>query len=245
MNRLIELMSRIRVIFCGLVLLISGCSGKEEKQALVAISNCRPTVDGKVDECWKELPYYPIDGSLVGEINWDGKQDLSAEFRVLMHDEDLFFLVKVTDDIEGRIESSLQSQYWENDNVEFFFTNNIRMAQGELSKEDSIYFVNYSSSYNRLEKMVNIPDSKAVNVSFGRTDFEGGFLLEARFDKELGVFDFDEGSIPFNIELSDNDNINNEEGFIKGRESGLAWSYNSARSSWLETINYGELVVEQ
>jgi hypothetical protein len=233
-----------KTLYFGLLLFFFGCASREQRIALVSISESRPVIDGQVDACWKDLPEYPIDGSLVGEINWDGNQDISASFRVLLHDNDLFFLVKVFDDIEGQIESSLLDQYWENDNVEFFFTNSKKMGQEEFSDGDSIFFVNYSSPFNRLEKLVNKPESKTQYITFGRTEIAGGYMLEAGFQQELGLFDFSNGSIPFNLELSDNDNDNKEEGFVKGRESGIAWAPNSARSSWQETINYGELVVE-
>jgi hypothetical protein len=242
---LIDFTFQRQVFFGAMMLLMLGCSGPEAKQALVKVSDCRPVIDGKMDDCWKGLAKYPIDGALVGEINWDGEQDFSAEFQVLLHDNDLYFLVTVIDDIEGKIEASASSQYWENDNVEFFFTNGLKLARIDQTKEDSIYFVNYSVPYDRNENMVNIPDKRAKHVAFGRTDFEGGFVLEARFEYELGFLDFSDGSLPFNLELSDNDNTNEEEGFVKGRESGLAWSYNSARTSWQESLNYGDLVLDQ
>lgn len=245
MTRQIEGMSVFKALMYSLVFLIFGCSSHQEKQALVKVSDCRPIVDGNVDECWEGLPEYAIDGALVGEINWEGELDFSAAFRVLMHDNDLFFLVKVTDDIEGKIEASAASQYWENDNVEFFFTNTEKLAQAGLGDEDSLYFINYSAPYRKVENMVNIPDKNAKYITIGRMDFEGGYLLEVQFDSELGFIDFQEGSIPFNLELSDNDNTNEVEGFVKGRESGLAWSYHSARTSWQESINYGDLVLEK
>ncbi len=230
---------------CCLFLFLAGCSSQEPKVALVSVSDTEPVIDGEVDACWKELPVYPIDGTLGGEINWDGAEDLYAEFRVLMHANDLFFLVKVTDDIKGKIDDSMMSQYWENDNVEFFFTNASKLAQIELSKQDTIYFFNFSIPYDRLEKMGNLPESKSKYVSFDRQDFEGGYFLEDRFEQELGIFDLEKGTMPFNIGLSDNDNLNNEEGFIKGSESGISWGYNSGSTSWKETINYGDLVMDR
>lgn len=235
------MLNNVFVLF--LMISMVGCTASKEKTAMVATSDIRPVIDGKVDECWEKLPDYPIDGSLVGEINWEGEQDLSASFRVLKHEDDLFFLVKVIDDIEGKIESSTLDQYWENDNMEFFFTKGQKRAQEDLTDADSIYFVNYSSPFDRLEEMVNITESKAEYVSFGRTSIKGGYLLEAAFKGELGIFDFEKEVILFNIELSDNDNRNLEEGFVQGRESGIAWSYNSARNSWQETINYGKLIL--
>lgn len=232
-----------KLIFVAMVLFAS-CSRIEEKKAMVQVSDCRPTIDGIAETCWEGLPAYPIDGALVGEINWEGKDDLYADFRVLMHQGDLFFLVKVFDDIEGKIEASAASQHWENDNVEFFFTSGGKFPLGSFEEGDSLYFVNYSVPYDRVEQMMNIPKSKSVNVAFGRTAIEGGYVLEARFDSELGFLDFKDGSIPFNLEITDNDNTNEEPGFVKGRESGLAWSYHSARTSWQESINYGDLVLK-
>lgn len=228
-----------------LLLLVIGCSDTKDKRAVVTFSDVRPVIDGELDACWENLPEYAIDGSIVGDINWDGAKDLSASFRVLMHDDDLFLLLKVFDDIDGKIEASASSQYWENDNVEFFFTNTGKLAKAALAEKDSIFFFNYSSPYDRLEKMVNVEDSKSQHVFLGRTAMKGGYQLEVLFEREVGVFNFKDGEILFNIEISDNDNTNEEEGFIKGRESGIAWSYNSARTSWLETLNYGKLVIDR
>ncbi|MDW3193898.1 MAG: sugar-binding protein [Cytophagales bacterium] len=233
------------LLFLSLFMLSVGCSGRKAKSAIVTVAQERPIIDGSIDDCWKGLPEYPIDGTLGGDINWDGEDDLSATFRVLMHDNDLFFLVKVTDDIEGFLEESMMIQHWENDNVEFFFTNATKLSVGEMSETDTIYFVNYSAPYDRLQKLGNIPEYKSKNISFGRQNIEGGYLLEVCFEKELGVFDFEKSTIPFNIGLADNDNEIVEKGFMKGSESGISWGYNSGSTSWKESINYGDLVIDR
>lgn len=224
------------------ILLLGACGGEPSKIAEAIKSDCRPVLDGIVDECWNDLPYYPIDGSLVGDVNWDGQKDLSASFKVMQNNNDLIFLVKVIDDIDGKIERSTLDHYWENDNIEFFFTNSQKLSQGSLTPNDSIFCFNYNSPSNSLLKVINVPSGNG-DVRFGRQNFEGGYMLEILFENQLKVWDLTQKKIPFNIEVTDNDNENLEDGFIKGRESGVAWSMGSARSSWLETINYGELII--
>ena len=228
--------------FTSLILILGACSSEPEKLAIAVEKQCRPILDGIADPCWDDLEEYPINGSLVGNVNWDGENDLSASFKVMQNDKDLIFLVKILDDIDGKIERQTLDHYWENDNIEFFFTNSEKLPQGGFTAQDSIFCFNYNSPSNSLLKVVNVPGGNG-DVKFGRKNFDGGYMLEILFENQLNVWDVTKDRIPFNIEVTDNDNENLEDGFIKGRESGLAWSLNSARSSWQETINYGELII--
>ncbi len=79
-----------------------------------------PTIDGLKEALWDQTPSYPFQHVILGSI--DNASDLSANFRALWDEENLYLLVEITDDIkkyasflfdEGRIEDEQGNTVWQ------------------------------------------------------------------------------------------------------------------------------------
>lgn len=234
------------LIFIGLF----GCQNSSKTYDLQILS-CDPIIDGKLDDCWNNVEPLTIDGDLVGEIDWDGVNDLSAWFKGFVNEKGLNIIVCVTDDVGNSIVSD-NVDYWENDNIEFFFSNSDKKTQAGLSQGDTIYYFSVSYKIDSLIEHYNafksggefetLSTGMYEMVEFGQNKLNGINTYEFLFPFTMGIFNAERESVAFNIEITDNDNEEVDDGFIKGRESGIAWESNSARNSYRETIHYGDLV---
>ena len=57
-----------------------------------------PVIDGKMDEIWEQSPSWKVSKVVLGSVA--GPQDLSAEFRLLRDEQNLYLFVDVKDDVK-------------------------------------------------------------------------------------------------------------------------------------------------
>lgn len=250
MNRIYNSLNPFLVLFVGLL----ACEGIESKQYFVVSSENTPIIDGRIDACWQVADRQQVDGDLIGEVDWGGQKDLSAFFRCINNNGDLYFLIEVIDDIK-RSYNTQNVNYWENDNVEFFFTKAKKKPQSELTLSDTVDYFNFTYDSDMIIStcsvfqipeggtdiaIVPVTPKDTALVSYEMSNTADGYLLEVFFSRKMGFVNKEH--IGFNLEITDNDNDSKEEGFIKGRESGIAWGNGSIRNSWRETRFYGDLI---
>ncbi len=123
LNVLTELMkqSKVLVILVTIGGLLTCCVSEQSVQKENKASSQSIKVDGKIDD-WEDVPSIFIQDkdqlwtdSLLKASNWTGKKDLSCSWKVAWHDQKLFFLFQVTDDV---ISDFNQEFTWMNDCIE-------------------------------------------------------------------------------------------------------------------------------
>ncbi|KPK79385.1 MAG: hypothetical protein AMS27_18085, partial [Bacteroides sp. SM23_62_1] len=123
-----------------------------------------PEIDGKTDKIWELVPAIELNNILLGERN--STDDISASFKVIRNDKNLYLFIQVKDDyktdkgetdynrdgIEIYIDSdNSKSQYYENDEFMFRYNWNkedIRIARNEVKADIICAQVNTEEGYN-------------------------------------------------------------------------------------------------
>ncbi len=103
-----------------IILMISNCTSTNPNEP-IPVSKVDIRVDGKIDD-WDAVKPHILDskedlwiGEGLPEGKWEGKQDLSAAWRIAWNDQKLYFLFEVTDDTL----SDFDKEYtWLNDCLE-------------------------------------------------------------------------------------------------------------------------------
>ncbi|MHC4517819.1 MAG: sugar-binding protein, partial [Planctomycetota bacterium] len=139
--------------------------------ASIAPAGKAPNIDGQVDACWADAHTYDLKNSYYGAPSSDA--DLSASFKTLFDEDNLYVLVDVTDEAH-RNDSSEQ---WFDDGVEVFIDADRSRGQ-EYDDNDRQYFFSYDPTSPTMGESWG-GDTAGIEYAFARTD--AGYQLEVKF----------------------------------------------------------------
>jgi hypothetical protein len=123
-----------------------------------------PEIDGNTDKIWESVPAIELDNIILGERN--SADDISASFRPVWDDKNLYLFIQVTDNyksdkgsnaynrdgIEIYIDSdNSKSLYYENDEFMFRYNwnkENLRVVRNEVKEDIICAQKNTDTGYN-------------------------------------------------------------------------------------------------
>jgi hypothetical protein len=171
---------------------------RQQTPALIMPAPKAPVIDGTVDEAWSRAPRYKLENELKtvssGEklVPIKSPEDLSADFRALWDEKNLYVLVDVTDDklvsdTDPNNPVMLPSgsrniPWWWDDSVEVYLDADNAKAT-EYGKHDALFRFNWGPKpamrvYNR-----NV-ETHIDGVEYAMVRTEKGYRLEASFPWE-------------------------------------------------------------
>ncbi len=143
-------------------LTVTDFDGVRIKQAATA-----PTVDGNVDNVWKQADSYAPAISLVGSAGGD---DLSASASFLWDSQKLYALFEITDDSKNGGVSGEQS--YQNDGVELYIDADNSKGSSYGSNDFQYRFIWNESQVHETKH------SATQNVQFQQSDTDNGYIME-------------------------------------------------------------------
>ncbi len=214
-------MKQIQLIIINLTMILF-CSCNKQNEFYVKKLNDTIIIDGIIDEIWDSIPYNYISYVTRGEILIDDSLDLSARFKTLWNDSNIYFLFDIIDNIP----TSFNSEYgfdnvaaWDNDFIQVYFS-------FSDSKEYTPYkdCFRYGYIYEKGILYGDFVHNYGIATGLKTTDI--GYIVEMQLpwismnQKKLSpnkVF-------KMNISISDNDSKYKETGIFDERESSIRWS---------------------
>jgi cellulose/xylan binding protein with CBM9 domain/uncharacterized protein DUF362 len=176
-----------------------------------------PVIDGTVDPIWDNAQYHtctnvvlPVGGSMPAPA------DFSGGWKALWDDDYLYFLVELNDD--EIVQDSPDTQWWEDDNVEFFID-----ADNSKGGETPVASGTNYDSVNDFEFGIRPYDTVAANGSNSVQDNTGvdlavstdgidGWRLEIRFPWDtLGIVPMTGSLVGLDIHITDDDDGGNRD----------------------------------
>ena len=173
----------------------------------IAAAETAPMIDGKADASWADAPQYDLNNSFYGAPSSDA--DLSASFKALYDEDNLYVLVDVTDD-DLRNDSD---EFWLDDSVEVFIdADNSR--SDSYDDNDYQYHFGWDAVSPALGE-AHHGNMRGVEAAFARTDT--GYRAEIKLPwSTLGTKPAAGISIGFDVQVNDDDNGGE-------RDSKIAW----------------------
>ena len=183
----------------------------ERRQAEIPASIRRVTrpvvIDGKVDEIWSEAREYKIGNVIYSPISSD--EDLSASYKALWDEENLYVLVDVTDD---NLKND-SDEFWLDDGVEVFI-------DADNSKSDSYGNNNYQYFFEWADAnpgMGEFKQGRTTGIEFAVGRREVGYRVEIKFPwSTLGTKPSAGTKIGLDVHVNDDDDGGD-------RDSKLTW----------------------
>lgn len=173
----------------------------------IAETKTAPAIDGKADRCWANAPQYDLKNSYFSAPSSDA--DLSASFKALYDQGNLYVLVDVADD-DLRNDSD---EFWLDNGLEIFIDADHSKA-GEFDDNDYQYHFGWDAT-SPAQGESKQGNTNGVEVAFAKTD--AGYRAEIKFPwSTLGAQPVPGTSIGFDVQVNDDDNGGE-------RNSKIAW----------------------
>ncbi len=190
----------------------------------IFLTEAAPLLDGIKDAAYGAQGYDLNSANMdTGTLNIDSSDDLSGTYYATWDDTNLYFFVRVTDDV---LVSDSPEPY-EDDGVEIYIDGD--NAKGDSYDSNDFQFT-FKYNDGTLYEIGNGYD--VSNAAFEMIETADGYDLEVVFSlASLGIVPNAETSIGLDVHLNDDDG--------SGRESKLAW-FATADSSWNDPSLFGE-----
>ena len=140
-----------------------------------------PIIDGKVDNCWAEAEKFKLKNSYYESPS--SENDLSAYFQTMYDNDNLYFLVNVTDD-DLQHDSSEQYQ---DDTIEIFIDAD-NSKSNSYGDNDYQYCFNWDAASPAISEF-NSKNIQGVMLSMENTD--SGYIAEIKFPFSAIGYPFD------------------------------------------------------
>ena len=168
---------------------------RQQAPALIMPATKAPIIDGNVDEAWLRAPSYKLQHELKAFSSGEkpvpirSPDDLSAEFRAMWDDQNLYLLVDVTDDKlvsdtdpdhPVKLPSgSTNIPWWWDDSVEVYLdAYNAKALQ--YGKHDAMFRFNWGTNPVMRAYNQNV-ETHLEGVQYAMVKTEKGYRLEASF----------------------------------------------------------------
>lgn len=199
------------------------------KQASIKFKDIEYTIDGSVDESWKDQPVFSGTNRVSGDPA--PPPDLSYNFWLSANDSALFLLAYIKDDLVT-----------EEDNLELFLNpDNNHLPIGVYGGDAMMMRFSYGTQDgpNVVNGTWKADDTKGFRSV--KKDTTGGYILETRIPwKGISGMDADESShrsLGLEIQVNDHD-------LEEGYEHKLAWANNTGIDfSMYDTRKFGSLTI--
>ncbi|MBN2180742.1 MAG: tetratricopeptide repeat protein [Sedimentisphaerales bacterium] len=176
--------------------------------ALIKITSQAPAIDGQVDGIWAQAQKYPIANTIYSAAS--SPQDLSAYYRVLCDQDNLYLLVDVTDD---ELKNDSEEFYYD-DSIELFIDGD-NSKNGSYGENDFTYNFNWDKSNPNMEERGQ-PYQGDIKSAMVTTD--NGYRLEVKIPwAAIGTKSPKEAKIGLDVHVNDDDDGGE-------RETKLTWS---------------------
>ncbi len=194
----------------------------------VAKTHTTPVIDGTIDALWNDVTAEDIDILIEGTV--DNAADLSGSWRARWDDDNIYYLVEVTDDI---LYAEAPTDPWFDDMVEIF----IDADDSHGLFYDGINDHQFGFRYDATTPTLHVGEFSAngsAGITFAMVAVTGGYVLEASIPwTTLGVEPSLNHFIGTDIHLVDDD----DGGF---RDAKLAWNSFDGSTHFI-TDRFGEV----
>ncbi|MGD2095119.1 MAG: sugar-binding protein, partial [Phycisphaerales bacterium] len=148
---------------------------KEAKaiSAVIAKTNRAPVIDGKAEDLWSGAKKYKLTNAIYSPM--PSKEDLSANYRIMMDEDNLYMFVDVTDD--KLLRDSGSDEWYFDDCIEIFIDAD-NSKSGGYDDNDAQYHFNWDKS-NPV--MNSFQHGEVNNVEFAMVRTENGYRTEIKF----------------------------------------------------------------
>lgn len=202
----------------------------------------RPKIDGVIDSIWLSAFSAPI-LKTKGNHAIKDSADLSASFKVLWDETNIYLLVDVKDNFKYntnnfKYKSVDMPNPWECDAIELFIdSENTKLDFFDSTKKHFKYEFVYSTDI-----VMSNDNSRTDGIIFAFSDTEHGYLCEICIPfKTLDIKPYVNQTLGFEITVNDNDNDPEEGRFILRRKV-LSWAEEGVvANAWRNTSVYGNL----
>jgi tetratricopeptide (TPR) repeat protein len=168
-----------------------------------------PVIDGQAEDVWSQAKKYQLTNSIYSPAS--SAQDLSAYYKAMWDQENLYLLVDVTDDV---LKNDSEEFYYD-DTVEIFIdADNSRDSQ--YGEHDYTYDFCWDRTNPRMEERGQLYQKDDIKYALVTTD--NGYRLEIKFPwQALGAKPFPGAKIGLDVHVNDDDDGGE-------RDTKLTWS---------------------
>jgi hypothetical protein len=176
--------------------------------AVIAPVSKAPALDGSMDDAWNAAHPYPLENVIFTPPT--SANDLSASYRALWDENNLYLLVDVTDDVLQH--SSDPDKWYDSDSVEVYIDGDNSKADRYGEKDYQYAFIWDKTAPQMRENM----HQRVEGVQFALVTTGKGYRVAAKFPwSTIGVKPSAGARIGLDVQVNDNDT-----GARKGK---LAW----------------------
>ncbi len=171
---------------------------RQEQPATICPAAVAPVIDGKVDDIWNAAKPYKIANSLYDPPKSSG--DLSAEYKTMWDENNLYLLVEVTDDILKHDTSP--ENWYESDSVEVYIDATDSKA-AQYGQTDYQYGFNWDKTSPLMQEAKH---GRTNGVQYALVTTDTGYRVEAKFPwSTLGAKPSPGAKIGLDVQVNDND----------------------------------------
>jgi hypothetical protein len=204
-----------------------------------------PVIDGNEDAAWSAVPRYKL-ANVIGSFSsgeafspLSSPNDLSADFRAMWDENNLYLLVDVTDDILVHDPSHSQSitlpsgsvavPWWYDDSIEVYIdADNSKSTQ--YDNDDAQYYFVWDKTKPTIG--VHNQHGRLENVEFAMVTTDKGYRTEIKFPwTTLGKKPATGATIGFDVQVNDSDGGGK-------RDHKIAW-FAKADNAWENPQRFG------
>jgi len=172
---------------------------KKAPAVTIRQASAAPAIDGLADEIWSVAGQNKIANVMFSPLS--SPNDLSAYFKAMWDENNLYVLVDVTDDILKN--DSTPDQWWFDDSVEVYIDAD-NSKSNQYDEDDAQYHFDWDTTSPTMG--VHNQHGRIENVEFAMVTTENGYRTEIKFPwSTLGVKPFAGMSIGLDVHVDDDD----------------------------------------
>jgi len=181
---------------------------RAQTPVVVAKTAKAPVIDGKAEDIWSIASEYRIENVMYSPPS--SPNDLSAGFKTMWDENNLYVLIEVTDD--NLKNDSSPDQWWFDDCVEVYIdADNSKSSQ--YDGNDAQYHFDWDKTNPTMD--VHRQHGRKKNVEFAMVTTKGGYRTEMKFPwSTLGTKPSSGVSIGFDVHVNDDDDGGQRDGKI-------------------------------
>ena len=197
---------------------------RQEAAATIRPATQAPIIDGKLDDIWNTATPYKIANAMYEQPK--SAADLSADYKALWDENNLYLLVEVTDDI---LQHNINSSEWyESDEVEIY----IDATDGKssaYSETDYLYEFLWDKTSPQMQEAKH---SRTNGVQYALVTTDKGYRVEAKFPwSTLGAKPSAGAKIGLDVHVNDSDSA-------EGRRAKIMW-HDTQDTAWQTPQAFG------
>jgi len=178
-----------------------------------------PAIDGKVDDVWQAARKYPIEN--MGETPATSAEDLSASYRALWDENNLYVLVDVKD--ETLIHDTANSQWYQSDSVEVYIDADNSKSE-DYGEHDYQFAINWDQTAPTLQETKH---NRTQSVQHTVVTTGNGYRVELKFPwSTLGTKPSLGTKIGLEVQINDSDHRGQRDTKLSWRDKeDAAWQH--------------------